>query len=265
MSFSDSIRTQLSIDAGGFCANPDCRAPTGYFLKGATKSAGDGAHIVAENSNGPRGNSQLSPYERSLASNGVWLCPNCHRKVDILQPQQYSILTLQQWKENATSWWQQNQGKPLQVVARPDERAQVARPTASSLNGAQMFLNAHRPLADALWNLRFRQSDPFRSGVAIPDDTERKILQMSKTRRIGLSWQDEWATTYHCEDKELLNYMTSLIQSADAIQRPPGTILDGQRYVNFKQPDYLASLISEYLSAFERLQNCTNDFKRFGL
>lgn len=265
MPFSDTTRRDLSIEAGGFCAKPDCRAPTGYFLKGQTKSAGDGAHIVAENPNGPRGDSPLSVEERNLASNGVWLCPGCHRKVDLLEPQLYSVNALQLWKEGAPIWWQQNQGKPLEMVARPDLRPQVARPSVASLQGAEMFLKAHHPLAYALYDLRRRLPEMFEQDVPIPYEVELAISHRSTRRMMGRTWQDEWATTYHCEDKELLDYMNAIIRATDALCRPTSEVLNAPRRVNFKQPDSLATLILSYLSTFERFQDCIQRLKKFGL
>jgi hypothetical protein len=220
MSFSDAIRSELSIEAGGFCANPQCRAATGFFLRGQTKSAGDGAHIVAENLDGPRGQSPLTERERGMASNGIWLCPNCHRKVDIVQPQAYSIETLLQWKKNASIWWQQNQGKPLQVFALPNVRPLVARPSVASLLAAEMFLKAHQPLADGLWNLRWIQPEAFQHEISIPNEVELQISWMSLRPKLGRNWMDEWATTFHCDDEELHSHMVALVQSMDALQRP---------------------------------------------
>lgn len=253
MAFSDAIRTELSIESGGFCCNPECRAATGFFIKGQTKAAGDGAHIVAENLDGPRGASPLSPHERGLASNGIWLCPSCHRKVDIVQPELFKAETLQQWKLAAKVWWQQNQGKPIQVIARPDVRPQVARPSAASFHGAEMFLKAHQPLANGLSDLRWRANQ---HEVPIPDAVESQISQMSSELKIVRSWKDEWTTTYHCEDGELYGHMVALIQATDMLQRAPGTLFDGPRRVNLQLPDLLAQAIGKYLTTFDGLCKC---------
>ena len=81
MAFSDAVRHELCIEADGWCSAPDCRVRTGYFVKSESIAAGDGAHIVAESDSGPRGNSPLTPEQRSFAQNGLWLCPTCHRQI----------------------------------------------------------------------------------------------------------------------------------------------------------------------------------------
>jgi hypothetical protein len=265
MSFRDTIRGELSIEAGGVCANPQCQAVTGPFLKGQTKSAGDGAHIVAENPDEPRGQSPLTKEERGMASNGIWLCPNCHRKVDIVQPQSYSIETLKKWKENTSIWWQQNQGRPLQVVAQQNIRPQVSRPSAASLLAAEAFLKAHQPLADGLWNLRWIQPEAFQHDVPIPNEVELQISWMSLRPKLERNWMDEWATTFHCDDEELHSHMVALVLSMGALQQPSRILLGEPRRVNFKQPDFLAQSISEYFSKLNELRDCLQKFKGSGL
>lgn len=265
MPFSNTVRKELSIEAGGFCANPECRAPTGQFVPGVARSAGDGAHIVAENPNGPRGKSPLTQEERAMASNGVWLCPTCHRKVDITQPQNYSIELLLQWKASAHSWWQQNQGRPLQVVAWPDERPQVYRPSASSLQGAKMFWQAHQPLASGLCNLRWQSPAPFERDVPIPEEVEQQIRQMSSTLKMGKSWKDEWSTTFHCEDKELLDYMLELVRCVDSLQRPIRAFMNSPRRVQFIQPDELAQAIMNYINVWTEFRECLHKHETWGL
>lgn len=266
MPFSDAVRSKLSMEAGGFCANPECQTITGIFVPGRTLSGGDGAHIVAEKPDGPRGQSPLTPEERAMESNGVWLCPTCHRKVDIVRPEDYSVELLQQWKVNARIWWQQNQGRQLQVAARPDVRPQVPRPSPHSLLGAKKFWQAHQPLANALWNLRWQSPAPFERDVPIPVEIEQQIRQMSSSPKMGLNWKHEWGTTFHCEDQELLGHMQDLIRYVDSILRPLGSLLDGPlRRVNFKQTDVLAQGIENYTNAWDAFGKCLRKYENWGL
>ncbi len=265
MPFSDVVRKELSIEAGGYCSNPVCRATTGVFLPGRAKSAGDGAHIVAESPTGPRGVSPLTPQERAMADNGVWLCPTCHRKVDIVQPENYSIETLREWKASAQIWWQQNQGRPLQTVAWPNTRPQVARPGAESLLGARRFWQAHQPLVRLLSNLRWQLPGAFEHDVPISNDVELQIRSLSSSPKGGRSWQDEWSTTFHCDDRELIDHMLQLVRCVDSLERPLGDILNGPRRVNFKQPDVLAEAIMRYLYVFDAFGKCLLGHENWGL
>lgn len=265
MPFSDVIRSELSIEVGGFCANPECKLLTGYFVPGLTKSAGDGAHIVAESPDWPRGQSPLTSAQRAMASNGVWLCPSCHRKVDIVRPQDYSIERLQQWKADARDWWRQNQGLPLQVAARPDLRPQVARPSPGSLRGAKKFIQAHELLAHGLWQLRGQSPALFERDIPIPEEVEQQIRLMSSSPKLAKSWQDEWSTTFHCDDLELVDYMKDLVRCVDRLHPPPGSLMNGPRRVDFKQSDGLAQAITSYIDVWQAFGQCLHKHDNWGL
>lgn len=265
MPFSETVRRELSIETGGFCANPACRVMTGMLLPGHTRATGEGAHIVAENPLGPRGQSPLTQEERNMANNGVWLCPTCHSKVDIVRPQDFSIQLLQQWKADAQSWWQQNQGRQLQVAAWPDRRPTVARPSADSLRGARMFLQAHKPLADQLWSLRQQLPALFEDDITVPDSVEQEIRRMSSRAVVGRSWKDEWTTTFHCEDRELLDYMKELIHCTDNLQHLLPSFVNRPRRVNFKSPDRLAQAIFNYLNVWNNFSKCLQTHQSWGI
>ena len=264
MPFSPAIRRHLSHEAGGFCSNPDCRAPTGVVTSGEGRSVGDAAHIVAENPDGPRGQSPLTPEERAMASNGVWLCPNCHRTVDKVRPQDFSVGQLREWKANAPIWWAQNQGKALQRVASPGTRPRIARPSTASLQGAKNFHEAHEPLFRLLWNFRHQMPGLSERGALIPDEIELKIRHMSSSPSMGRSWQDEWSTTFHCEDQELVDHMRGLVYCVDEFCRPLSAFIkDGPRRVVFNPPDELGQAILNYLHAWKAFGSCLETNNRF--
>lgn len=265
MPFSFKERRKLSAETGGFCANPECRAMTGALGTADDSTAGEGAHIVAESPLGPRGQSPLTHEERNMASNGVWLCPTCHTKVDTVRPGDYSIELLQKWKVDAQIWWRQNQGKQLQAAALPAIRQTVARPSADSLQGAKRFLEIHSPLAQQLWNLRRQSPKLFEHDIVVTDDVETNILRMSSRPLIEIiHWTNEWATTYRCDDQELLNCMQELIRRADNIQRPR-LVMTELRRVNFKEPDELTRAILDYLNAWSMLNELIQKYERYGI
>jgi hypothetical protein len=62
---------------------PDCRTKLiESSTSGSNFPIGEQAHIIAEDTNGPRGNSILSIDERNSFFNLILLCPNCHSKID---------------------------------------------------------------------------------------------------------------------------------------------------------------------------------------
>lgn len=61
---------------------------------------GQAAHIAAAAVKGPRYVEEMSPEERSSITNGIWLCSNCHDKVD-RNVDTYTIAILKDLKEKA--------------------------------------------------------------------------------------------------------------------------------------------------------------------
>lgn len=265
MGFSDTIRSQLSYETGGHCANPDCRAITGTYARGMAHAGGDAAHIVGESKFGPRGDNPMPLEERNMVHNGLWLCPTCHRKVDVLYPANYEIEMLQRWKTEAMTWWQSNRGRPHAVVAQGTARPVISMPSASSIEGASKFLAVHQKLADELFNLRWLPTIPFEGSVVISDALETQISHLSSRKFIGKSWQDEWATTFRCDDLELRNLMTALVTGTDNLARPVANLFDDARKVTLQPPDHLGKLIWTYLDVFNQLTHRLNHWKTLGM
>ncbi len=96
-----TLKTKILVwgRAGAHCAFPACNR---NLVMDASETddeslVGDVAHIVAESSDGPRGNSQLSLAERDLYANLVLLCKIHHKLVDD-QEDTYPVALLHQFK-----------------------------------------------------------------------------------------------------------------------------------------------------------------------
>jgi len=63
---------------------------------------GEGAHIVAEKSDGPRGNDGLPEILRNNYLNLILLCPNCHTKID-KAPEDFPVEKLRKIKDEHES------------------------------------------------------------------------------------------------------------------------------------------------------------------
>ena len=74
--FSEPVKRNLALRAGGLCSNPECRASTSGPQDDPAKAVNVGvaAHITAASPGGPRYDANLAPEERSSSSNGIWLC-----------------------------------------------------------------------------------------------------------------------------------------------------------------------------------------------
>src|SRR5690348_16032721 len=100
--FSEAMKRILASRAGHVCSRPECRAPTSGPQSDPSKAVnlGVAAHITAASPGGPRFDPDLSPEERSAASNGIWLCQNCAKLIDndVIR---FSVEVLRRWKADA--------------------------------------------------------------------------------------------------------------------------------------------------------------------
>ena len=100
--FSEKTTRILRERVGGKCSNPSCNRETCGPSDNPDKSVilGDAAHIRAASPGGPRYDASMSVEERVHISNGIWLCKNCARLIDINE-EAYSVEMLLKWKEEA--------------------------------------------------------------------------------------------------------------------------------------------------------------------
>jgi hypothetical protein len=91
-----------------------CRTELAY--EGAATPAipvGEQAHIVAEDVNGPRGESLLTPEQRNSYPNLILLCPTCHTKID-KAPDDHPVELLHHRKVEHELWVRE------QLTSRPE-------------------------------------------------------------------------------------------------------------------------------------------------
>lgn len=100
--FSDKTKRILRERVGGRCSNPSCNRETCGPSDSPDKSVilGDAAHIKAASPGGPRYDASMSVEERVHISNGIWLCTNCARLIDI-DASAYPVELLLNWKDEA--------------------------------------------------------------------------------------------------------------------------------------------------------------------
>ena len=100
--FSSATRRILAERVGYCCSNPDCRRKTVGPNSDPKKSAsiGEAAHIRGAAPGGPRYDPSMTAKERASSENGIWLCKNCARLIDV-DTEEYTIDLLEQWKRQA--------------------------------------------------------------------------------------------------------------------------------------------------------------------
>ena len=100
--FSKKTINLIERRAGFKCSNPDCNAPTSGASKivDGIQNIGEAAHIICAGDKGPRADSRFSSEYISSPENGIWLCSNCHKKIDTMKNVSlYSPELLRKWKK----------------------------------------------------------------------------------------------------------------------------------------------------------------------
>ena len=103
--FTQRTKRVLADRVAWRCSFPGCRRITIGPRRGETTNVanlGEAAHIYGASPRGPRPNPSMSPEERKLLANGIWMCRHHARLVDS-DSSEYSAGTLRQWKQTAES------------------------------------------------------------------------------------------------------------------------------------------------------------------
>lgn len=98
--FPQSVKDLLCIGVSGHCSI--CGECTTWVNDDNNKktNVGEAAHIEAASVGGPRYNPNQTEEQRSSYENGIWLCSNCHSKVD-KDETKYTVDILRCYKNNA--------------------------------------------------------------------------------------------------------------------------------------------------------------------
>ncbi|MCE1236020.1 MAG: HNH endonuclease [Hyphomicrobiales bacterium] len=97
--FSEQTIRTLAERAHHHCSNPDCGTQTVMPVEGSRKTlrVGEAAHIYSIGGDMPRFRADLSEKDLEDITNGIWLCRNCHAKID-KSGDIYSAELLFKWK-----------------------------------------------------------------------------------------------------------------------------------------------------------------------
>lgn len=103
--FSEVTKQTLAKRAGQVCSNPDCRRPTSgpHSDENKALNLGEAAHIRAARPGQARYDPSMTDGDRAAISNGIWLCKECARKID-LDEAKYPVGLLVQWREAHEKW-----------------------------------------------------------------------------------------------------------------------------------------------------------------
>ncbi len=136
--FTAAVRKLLAERAGYRCSNPDCRRGTIGPNSVPTKSAsiGEASHIRAAAPGGPRYDANMTAEARTSAENGLWLCKNCARLIDV-DPGRYPVKVLEDWKRQAEQLAQAELSTRLGQAVSAAPARQVGGQTLQLLGAGQ--------------------------------------------------------------------------------------------------------------------------------
>ncbi len=103
--FTAATKRKLAERAAYLCSNPTCRNLTIAPHSSPKKSlnTGEAGHINSAKPGGPRYDEEQSDEERKSISNAIWLCTNCHTKVDG-DDSAFTEGEMRDWKQRHEEW-----------------------------------------------------------------------------------------------------------------------------------------------------------------
>jgi hypothetical protein len=115
--FTQKTKDTLAKRAGQTCSNPECRRLTSSAHSEDDKAInlGEAAHIKAARKGQARFDPNMTDEQRSHISNGIWLCKECARKID-LDENRYTVDLLHSWKNEHEDYI--IKGKPAETPTR---------------------------------------------------------------------------------------------------------------------------------------------------
>jgi hypothetical protein len=120
--FPTNTKKILQARVGSRCSNPSCQCTTSgpNAVDDKVTCIGVAAHITAASPGGPRYNADETTEHRKSIKNGIWLCENCAKLIDV-DPLIYTVYELHTWKEYTENLVGDELGTgPKKVVTKKD-------------------------------------------------------------------------------------------------------------------------------------------------
>jgi hypothetical protein len=155
MAITAKTKRMLLSKSGGYCQNPNCNIDLyTIFQSGETSNIQELAHVIAQQDNGPRGDTSAS--SRDEFENIILLCSNCHTTID-KNPEEFSVEKLRTWKKEHI-----DKIKSLFVVPKFSKRSELKKEIDALLMENKYIFNQYGPFseeakrsqtdASAFWN-----------------------------------------------------------------------------------------------------------------
>ncbi|MDC5819504.1 hypothetical protein OPW19_06635 [Vibrio europaeus] len=257
--FTEKTLRQLRENVANLCSNPECKVLTRSSKSDESESTcnlGVGAHITAAATGGPRYDPLMSESDRKSYSNGIWLCYNCSRIIDV-DPHSYSVALLNEWRVEAENYARNNIGKPL--VPKDDLEYKVIIEDIQSKN---LEAVAHNILTD----IRHREFEVAEDKLKVLmeiGDLAKDAKQLLKILSGKLLLSQEETSDFR---QDLVSFKKSKNQSdplkaiADAIlielESKTSPELALERYKSLQETDeHCEEAYFEFLAPIEAIEN----------
>lgn len=127
-SFRAKTIDTLARRAAFRCSNPDCRANTVGPNSDPQRATtiGEAAHIFGARPGAKRFRADMTESARAAITNGIWLCRNCHGKVDS-DERRYTSDVLFAWRELHEQFVQSELGNSADRILGEQQRAALER------------------------------------------------------------------------------------------------------------------------------------------
>ncbi|MNJ44026.1 hypothetical protein D3C77_390590 [compost metagenome] len=99
--FKQPVIATLAKRAANQCSNPECGAVTSGPAEEPARSVnvGEAAHIYGAHPGSARYDPEMASSDRSAITNAIWLCGNCHKRIDD-DPSKYPPGLLFEWQRD---------------------------------------------------------------------------------------------------------------------------------------------------------------------
>ncbi|MBD8560867.1 HNH endonuclease [Pseudomonas fluorescens] len=115
--FKKSVVAVLAKRAANRCANPECGAVTSGPANESNGSVnvGEAAHIYGAHPGSARYDEKMASSDRGAITNAIWLCGNCHKRIDN-DPSRYPPGLLFEWQREHENRISEQVGKTAAEV-----------------------------------------------------------------------------------------------------------------------------------------------------
>jgi len=241
--FTQKTKDTVAKRAGYRCSNPDCRVATvgpNTEIDDKSTNIGEAAHIYGARPNSKRFNKEMTDNARAEITNAIWLCGNCHKKIDT-DEKLYTSETLFRWREVHEEYTLSELGNQTGKI-RLDEQNEMLEPfkgyphivkriVIDKPDGWEFMLTAE--LMRHLNGSTLRKIDDLKNG-----------LYLKPLKHIDQEDFLDWLHTRLSMASELLNPLMNLFNKLVKAWGEPG------ESGNIKEILHISEMISKHLEHF---------------